>query len=177
MAQKLLFSAKPTFHLPVHSKLVHAALVPHEQAIGRRTAAAAALAAVLQVKEALLSSSNIASAFDFSLTAPDQTLEEADAVVRTHARDLLQIKRFIDRESWREAQLALRESSSYLKQDLYTIIQAKPGSQRPQLRELYSVLFNNASMLDYAARDKDASRVQECYDNIVKTLNEIFAVI
>lgn len=147
MAHKQLIYAKPIFHLPVHSKLVHVALVPHEQAIGRRTAAAAALAAALRVKEALLSSSNIASAFDFSLTAPDQTLEEADSGIRSHARDLLQIKRFIDGESWREAQLALRESSSYLKQDLYTIIQAKPGSQRAQLRKLYSVLFNNASMV------------------------------
>jgi len=88
---------------------------------------------------------NAVSAFELRMTVPDQTVEEAEAVVRTHAQDLLQIKALVESETWREAQFALRESSGYLKQDLYTIIEAKPASQRPVLRKLYSTLFNNVS--------------------------------
>lgn len=131
------------FHLPGYPKPGHAAPVLQQQPMGRRRA----LAALLLVKEAI-SSSNAASAFEFRITTPDQTLEEADAVVKIHARELLKIKAYIDSQSWREAQISLRESSSLLKQDLYTIIQAKPGSQRPQLRKLYSILFNNVSMVN-----------------------------
>lgn len=75
--------------------------------------------------------------------------------------------------SWREAQRALRNRSALLKQDIYTIIQGKPGSERPQLRKMYSTLFNSVSRLDYAARDKDVTRVWESYDNIVMALDDI----
>ncbi|RRT52574.1 hypothetical protein B296_00050376 [Ensete ventricosum] len=185
-----------------HSKLGHAApSLPEQLLIGRRQATAAtAVAAALHAMEAISGGSSVASALEFRFTAPEQTPEEADAVVKIHARELVRIKALIDSQSWREAQIALRDSSSYLKQDLYTIIQAKPGSQRPQLRKLYSHLFNDVSrvsplsssssfakrnlksalfvlQLDYAARDKDATRVQECFDNIVATLNEIFVLI
>lgn len=119
----------------------HATQILRRQ-LTRRRFTAAALTTAFLVKETF-SNSNDASSFEFGFTVPDQTLEEADAGVKVHARDLLQIKDFIDSKSWKEAQLALRERSSYLKQDLYTIIQAKPGSQRLQLRKLYSNLFNN----------------------------------
>ncbi|KAF9589343.1 hypothetical protein IFM89_022679 [Coptis chinensis] len=39
-------------------------------------------------------------------------------------------------------------SSSYLKQDIYTLIQAKPGSEKPPLRLLYSKLFNNVTRVE-----------------------------
>ncbi|KAL8134923.1 psbQ-like protein 3, chloroplastic [Apium graveolens] len=118
-----------------------------------------------------------AHAFDFSLTVPDQTVEEAEAGIKSHAQSLLQVKEILELESWKEAQKDLRRSSALLKQDLYTIIQSKPPTQRPQLRNLYSVLFNNVSQLDYAARDKDVTRVNECYDNIVVALNEFFSLL
>uniref|UniRef100_A0A2P2ILC4 Uncharacterized protein n=1 Tax=Rhizophora mucronata TaxID=61149 RepID=A0A2P2ILC4_RHIMU len=60
---------------------------------------------------------------------------------------------------------------------MYILIQSKPGSERPQLRKLYSNLFNNVSKLDYAARDKDAARVWQCYENIVAALNDILSRI
>jgi hypothetical protein len=66
-------------------------------------------------------------------------------VVRTHARNLLGVKRFIDAGAWRELQAALRASASNLKQDLYAIIQARPTGQRPELRRLYSDLFNSVT--------------------------------
>ncbi|XP_008797931.1 psbQ-like protein 3, chloroplastic [Phoenix dactylifera] len=158
------------------SKAGHITQSLERQLTRRRLTAAAALATAFLVKEAF-SNLNNASSLEFRFTVPDQTLEEADAGVKVHARDLLQIKDFIDSKSWKEAQLALRERSSFLKQDLYTIIQAKPGSQRLQLRKLYSILFNNVSRLDYAARDKDENVARECYNNIVATLDEIFAII
>lgn len=140
----------------------------------RRSAMASVLSSAFIAGEAF---SNSASAFDLRITVPDQTVEEAESVIRNHSQDLIGIKPLLESESWREAQLALRESSAYLKQDIYTIIQAKPGIQRALLRKLYSDLFNNVTKLDYAARRKDASVVNECYNNIVTALNEIFAKI
>nr|CAD1819053.1 unnamed protein product [Ananas comosus var. bracteatus] len=137
-------------------------------------AEAAASASAVLLHQELFSSLKSASAVEFRITAPDQTPEEAEAAIRAHTQDLLGIKALLDTESWRAAQLALRESLLYLKQDLYTIIQSKPGSLRLQLQQLYSNLFNSVSNLDYAARDQDEKRVHKCYNNIVATLDEIF---
>ncbi|KAM3380835.1 psbQ-like protein 3, chloroplastic [Capsicum galapagoense] len=121
----------------------------------------------------LLSEQKNANAFDFRITTPDQTLEEAKDGIQMHAHNLLQVKELLEAESWKEAQKSLRKSSSLLKQDMYTIIQAKPGKQRPELRKMYSLLFNNVSRMDFAARDKDVPRVWECYDSIVIALNNL----
>ncbi|KAJ8553726.1 hypothetical protein K7X08_024404 [Anisodus acutangulus] len=99
----------------------------------------------------ILLSSQSANAFDFRITVPDQTLEEAENGIQRHALSLLQVKELLEEESWKEAQKALRKSSALLKQDIYTIIQAKP------------------------ARDKDVPRVWECYDNIVLELNNLLS--
>eukprot|EP00262_Sarcandra_glabra_P005842 TRINITY_DN17722_c0_g1_i1.p1 TRINITY_DN17722_c0_g1~~TRINITY_DN17722_c0_g1_i1.p1 ORF type:complete len:192 (+),score=24.30 TRINITY_DN17722_c0_g1_i1:39-578(+) len=142
----------------------------------RRIVTSTTLATIFLAKQAT-SNSNLASSFDLRITVPDQTLEEAETGIKDHVQGLLQVKALIDSESWRDAQKALRESSAYVRQDLYTIIQAKPGNQRPQLRKLYSDLFNSVTRLDYAARSKDAARVHECFDNIVEILNYILAMI
>ncbi|KAL5076973.1 hypothetical protein RYX36_015957 [Vicia faba] len=118
-----------------------------------------------------------ANAFDFGLVAPDQTVEEAQDVVRVHAQDLLQVGDLLKSESWKVAQKELRKSSALLKKDIYTIIQSKPGNERPQLRKLYSTLFNNVTRLDYAARDKDGQEVWQRYENIVVTVNDILSRI
>ncbi|XP_058749088.1 psbQ-like protein 3, chloroplastic [Vicia villosa] len=118
-----------------------------------------------------------ANAFDFGLVAPDQTVEEAQDVVRVHAQDLLQIGDLLKSESWKVAQKELRRSSALLKKDIYTIIQSKPGKERPELRKLYSTLFNNVTRLDYAARDKDGPEVWQRYENIVVTMNDILSRI
>ncbi|KAL2482085.1 PsbQ-like protein 3 [Forsythia ovata] len=118
-----------------------------------------------------------ANALDFRMTVPDQTLEEAEAGIQTHVQNLLKVKDLLMEESYKEAQKNLRKSSSLLKQDIYTIIQAKPGKERPLLRKLYSDLFNSVTGLDYAARDKDKTRVWECYHSIVLALNDILSRI
>ncbi|XP_022728172.1 psbQ-like protein 3, chloroplastic [Durio zibethinus] len=138
--------------------------------VNRRVGVIATMASLLLIKE-----ENIAYGLDLKMVAPEQTLEEAENGVQNHAKALLQVKDLIDSKSWREAQKELRKSSSLLKQDIYTIIQGKPGGERPQLRKLYSNLFNNVTKLDYAARDEDASGVWQCYENIVLSLNDILS--
>uniref|UniRef100_A0A0F7GX11 PQL-like protein n=1 Tax=Melianthus villosus TaxID=377280 RepID=A0A0F7GX11_9ROSI len=141
-----------------------------KSSIGRRTV----MTSLIFGAEAFFSK-EFASGFDFTLVAPDQTIEEAESSITGHAQALLQVKDLIDSDSWTEAQRELRKSSSYLKQDIYTIIQGKPGSERPVLRKLYSDLFNNVTRLDYAARDRDGLRIRKCYDNIVLALNDILS--
>ncbi|PUZ48083.1 hypothetical protein GQ55_7G216800 [Panicum hallii var. hallii] len=143
----------------------------------RRLATTAAAALVASRLLAPAASSAAAGAFDLRITLPEQSSEEAEAVVRTHARNLLRVKRFADAGEWRELQAALRASASNLKQDLYAIIQARPAGQRPDLRRLYSDLFNSVTSLDYAARDKDEVQVQEYYSKIVSAIDEIFSKI
>ncbi|KAI3726839.1 hypothetical protein L1987_66645 [Smallanthus sonchifolius] len=111
----------------------------------------------------------------FRMTVPDQTVEEAENGIREHAMSLVQVKKLLELESWKEAQKELRKSASYLKQDIYTIIQGKPGMERAQLRNLYSKLFNGVNGLDYAARDKDVPRIWNLYEDIVVTLDDILS--
>ncbi|KAI3758773.1 hypothetical protein L6452_06345 [Arctium lappa] len=111
----------------------------------------------------------------FRMTVPDQTVEEAENGIREHATSLVQVKELLELESWKEAQKELRKSASYLKQDIYTILQGKPVTERAQLRNLYSRLFNGVTGLDYAARDKDVPRVWKLYEDIVVTVEDILS--
>lgn len=113
----------------------------------------------------------------FRMTVPDQTMEEAENGIREHAMSLVQVKELLEMESWKDAQKELRKSASYLKQDIYTIIQGKPGMERAQLRNLYSKLFNGVTELDYAARDKNVPRVRKLYEDIVVTLDDILSKV
>lgn len=104
----------------------------------------ATMAEVLVAGEAIFYT-RTANGFDFRMVAPDQTIEEAESGIKDHALALLEVKALIESKEWKDMQKALRKRSSLLKQDIYTIIQSKPGSQRPQLRKLYSNLFNNVT--------------------------------
>lgn len=118
-----------------------------------------------------------ARAFDFGFVKPGQTVEDAVGAVRGHARSLLAVKPLLESESWEEAQREMRERSALLKQDVYTIIQSRPGGERPRLRKLYSDLFNGVSKLDYAARERDGPRVWRCYEKMSAALEEILSLI
>ncbi|XP_057791798.1 psbQ-like protein 3, chloroplastic [Salvia miltiorrhiza] len=118
-----------------------------------------------------------AAAFDFRLTVPDQTVEEAESGIRSHAQSLIGVKDLLAAESWREAQKLLRRSSALLKQDVYTMIQASASAERPRLRKLYADLFNAVTRLDYAARDKDRIRVWESYRTILLSLDDILSAL
>uniref|UniRef100_A0A0F7GYJ6 PQL-like protein n=1 Tax=Monsonia emarginata TaxID=28966 RepID=A0A0F7GYJ6_9ROSI len=143
---------------------------------GRRIGTITSMSSILLVGDSIFNK-ECANGFDFSLVAPDQTVEEAESVIRSHALELVEVKTLLEEESWKEAQKELRRSSGRLRSDIYTIIQSKPGSERPQLRKLYSVIFTNVSDLDYAARDQDATRVWECYKNILVALDDILSRI
>ncbi|GMH13285.1 hypothetical protein Nepgr_015126 [Nepenthes gracilis] len=149
---------------------------PHMAISRRRIGATAILTSILLAREAFLID-KMAKGFDFRMTAPDQTVEEAESTIGEHARGLRRVKALLESGSWKEAQQQLRRNSSLLKQDIYTIIQSKEGSIRPQLRKLYSDLFNNVTKIDYAARDKDTARVWECYNNMEAALNDLLSKI
>lgn len=140
----------------------------------RATANVLGASVAVLVMEAICSEQSV-NALEFRITTPDQTLEQAESGIKGHARSLIQVKELLEEESWKAAQKALRKSSAYLKQDMYTIIQGKPGSERSELRKLYSKLFNNVSRLDYAAMDKDVALIWDCYDNVVVALNNIMS--
>uniref|UniRef100_A0A0F7GX20 PQL-like protein n=1 Tax=Pelargonium transvaalense TaxID=158603 RepID=A0A0F7GX20_9ROSI len=144
--------------------------------LSRRIGAIATLASVLLAGDAIFNK-EFANGLDTGLGAPEQTIEEAESGIRGHARELLEVKALLDSESWRVAQKELRRSSSRLRQDLYTIIQNKPGRERPPLRKLFENIFTNVSNLDFAARDENASLVRECYKNIVAALDDLFSII
>lgn len=112
--------------------------------ISRRTGVIVVMASAMFAREAIFGE-HIANAFDFGLVAPDQTVEQAESGIRDHAQSLLQVKAMLESESWDEAQRALRARSASLKHDIYTLIQVKPASERPQLRKLYSDLFNSVT--------------------------------
>ncbi|XP_022991101.1 uncharacterized protein LOC111487796 isoform X2 [Cucurbita maxima] len=113
---------------------------------------------------ALMASSSVAStpvkitnALDLKLIAPEQSFEEAESGIRGHAEAVLQVRGLIESESWKEAQKQLRSSSPLLKQDLYTIIEYKPPAERPPLRKLYSLLFNNVTRREIKMRNEFGS--------------------
>ncbi|XP_031477132.1 psbQ-like protein 3, chloroplastic isoform X2 [Nymphaea colorata] len=103
------------------------------------------LSTVLLSAPCFLSSPGRGLCLEFKFVAPDLTVEEARPRARIHAQELVELKDLIQLESWKEAQKSLRSSASSLRQELYTIIQSMPGSRRPQLRKLYSDLFNSVT--------------------------------
>lgn len=117
--------------------------------VSRRIGAISAVASIILAGEAIFNQ-EIANGLQFRMIAPEQTIEEAESDIKGQAQSLLEVKTLLESESWREAQKMLRKSSSKLKQDIYTIIQSKPGSERPQLRKLYSNLFNSVSKVSLA---------------------------
>lgn len=164
---------------------LHPPIRPPREPHHPHTAAAAASTTTTRRSSIILTASFLVStqtiltkpvdAFEFRMTVPDQTAEEALSGIQSHAQSVLRVKDLLAAESWREAQKMLRKSSALLKQDIYTIIQAKPADERPRLRKLYSELFNTVTRLDYAARDKDRIRVWECYNGIVLFLDDILS--
>jgi hypothetical protein len=132
---------------------------PSKGPISRRRLAAIASTALLSSSSRLLAPAGArgAGSFDLRITVPEESSEEAEAVVRAHARNLLRVKRLIDAAAWRELQAELRASASNLKQDLYAIIQASPASQRSELRELYSDLFNSVTDVSTAKFTQDVA--------------------
>ncbi|XP_030523565.1 psbQ-like protein 3, chloroplastic [Rhodamnia argentea] len=173
-------AAKPSLIQPDFSPLPLQHTTDHPRplvSVTRRLALSASLSSLVLSFSPTLLRPGPAKAFDFGFVKPGQTVEDAVGAVRGHAWSLLAVKPLLESGSWEEAQREMRESSALLKQDFYTIIQSRPGGERPRLRKLYSDLFNGVSRLDYAARDRDGPRAWRCYEKISAALEEILSLI
>lgn len=117
----------------------------HHSNINRRVVLIALPASSIILAQEAIWGDQIASAFNFNIMAPDQSMEDTGRVIKDHAQSLLAIKALLEAEEWSKAQDVLRTSSSNLKRDIYTLILLKPASERPQLRALYTNLFNSVT--------------------------------
>ena len=135
---------KPYIHHSSTSLTTSQTVKTNNIQLGRRVVSISLITSLV-----LASTSNrTASAFEFRLTVPEQSTEEAEGVIREHVQGLLDVKYLLESEDWREAQREMRRNARYLKQDIYTIIQSKEGSIRPLLRKLYFDLFNNVTKVN-----------------------------
>ncbi|CAH8385995.1 unnamed protein product [Eruca vesicaria subsp. sativa] len=130
------------------------------------------------------SSAKAADLFSFMAPEPEpeRTVEMAKVVpegLRKNGENIKEIikEMMIENKRWKEGGKELRRSASNMKQDLYLIIQAKPPKDRPLLRSLYSSLFSTITKMDYAARDGDATKVEEYNKSLAATLDNIFTRI
>ncbi|OIS99348.1 PREDICTED: oxygen-evolving enhancer protein 3-2, chloroplastic-like [Nicotiana attenuata] len=102
---------------------------------------------------------------------PDQAAQRA----KESAKDIINVKEFIDKKAWPYVQNDLRLKAEYLRYDLKTVISAKPKEEKKQLQELSGKLFMAISNLDYAAKTKNSAQAEKCYAETVSTLNDVLA--
>lgn len=72
---------------------------------------------------------------------PDQAAQRA----KESAKDIINVKQFIDKKAWPYVQNDLRLKAEYLRYDLKTVISAKPKDEKKQLQELSGKLFKAIS--------------------------------
>ena len=70
---------------------------------------------------------------------------EAAARAKESAKDIVNVKGFIDKKAWPYVQNDLRLKAEYLRYDLNTVISAKPKEQKKSLKELTGKLFQDIS--------------------------------
>lgn len=94
---------------------------------------------------------NSDEARDFSLPLKSrfflQPLAPAEAAVRAKesAKEIVNVKSFIDKKAWPYVQNDLRSKAEYLRYDLNTVIAAKPKAEKQTLKELTGKLFKHIS--------------------------------
>ncbi|CAH1440025.1 unnamed protein product [Lactuca virosa] len=86
---------------------------------------------------------------------------EATARVKESAKEIVNVKEFIDKKAWPYVQNDLRLKSEYLRYDLKTIISAKPKDEKKELKDLTGKLFQNMADLDYAAKIKSPADAEK----------------
>ncbi|XP_073128391.1 oxygen-evolving enhancer protein 3-2, chloroplastic [Henckelia pumila] len=109
-----------------------------------------------------------------------QPLAPAEAAVRAKesAKDIVNVKSFIDKKAWPYVQMDLRLKASLLRYDLNTIISAKPSkAEKQSLKDLTGKLFNTISNLDHAAKIKSSPEAEKYYAETVSTLNDVLSKI
>ncbi|GAB4826770.1 hypothetical protein Ancab_033651 [Ancistrocladus abbreviatus] len=102
---------------------------------------------------------------------PTQAAQRA----KESAKDILNVKEFINKKAWPYAQNDLRLKAGYLRYDLNTVIAAKPKDEKKSLKELTGKLFQDISNLDHAVKIKSAPEAEKYYAKAVSTLNDVLA--
>lgn len=98
---------------------------------------------------------NSDEARDFQLPLKErfflQPLPPAAAAARAKesAKEILNVKGFIDKKAWPYVQNDLRLRAEYLRYDLNTVISAKPKDEKKTLKELTGKLFQEISNVSY----------------------------
>ncbi|KAL7617525.1 hypothetical protein Lser_V15G04528 [Lactuca serriola] len=100
---------------------------------------------------------------------------EATARVKESAKEIVNVKEFIDKKAWPYVQNDLRLKSEYLRYDLKTIISAKPKDEKKELKDLTGKLFQNMADLDYAAKIKSPADAEKSYAAAVSSLNDVLS--
>ncbi|KAE9611225.1 hypothetical protein Lal_00012073 [Lupinus albus] len=108
-----------------------------------------------------------------------QPLNPSEAAERTKesAKEIVGVKKFIEKKAWPSVQNDLRLRAEYLRYDLNTIISSKPKEEKQSLKELTAKLFKDINNLDYAAKVKSSSDAEKYYAETVSTLNDVLAKI
>lgn len=76
-----------------------------------------------------------------------QPLSPSEAAQRAKesAKDIVAVKKLIDKKAWPYVQNDLRLKAEYLRYDLNTVISAKPKDEKKSLKELTGKLFQDIS--------------------------------
>lgn len=74
---------------------------------------------------------------------------EAAARAKESAKEILNVKEFIDKKAWPYVQNDLRLKSEYLRFDLNTVISSKPKDQKKELKDLTGKLFQNLADVSF----------------------------
>ncbi|GKA04853.1 oxygen-evolving enhancer protein 3-2, chloroplastic-like protein [Tanacetum coccineum] len=100
---------------------------------------------------------------------------EAAARAKESAKEILNVKGFIDKKAWPYVQNDLRLRSEYLRFDLNTIIASKSKDEKKQLKDLTGKLFQNMADLDHAAKIKSSADAEKSYAAAVSSLNDVLS--
>lgn len=100
---------------------------------------------------------------------------EAAQRAKESAKEILNVKQFIDKKAWPYVQNDLRLRAEYLRYDLKTVISAKPKDEKKSLQDLTSKLFDSINNLDYAAKKKSSTEAEKYYAQTVANLNDVLA--
>ncbi|NBH31855.1 hypothetical protein D3Z30_13055, partial [Staphylococcus warneri] len=100
---------------------------------------------------------------------------EAAARAKESAKEIVNVKEFIDKKAWPYVQNDLRLKSEYLRYDLKTIISAKPKEAKKELKDLTGKLFQNMADLDHAAKIKSSADAEKSYAAAVSSLNDVLS--
>ncbi|XP_072956121.1 oxygen-evolving enhancer protein 3-2, chloroplastic-like [Typha angustifolia] len=100
---------------------------------------------------------------------------EAAARAKESAKDIVNLKGFIDKKAWPYVQMDLRLKASYLRYDLNTIIAAKPKEEKKSLKDLTGKLFATIDGLDHAAKIKSTPEAEKYYAATTSALGDVLA--